>query len=179
MYFNWFWRDIVHKKIHLQRRIYNMKKIQSGFTLIELVIVIMILGLLSVVAVPKFANLQDDAHQSVVDGASGSFKDAIELTSYKHTLDGFTGSIELQGNTISFITINGGINQYATASTINECAQLWNNITDGMRASSIDGEEELLSISAGKGHCAYIYQETHTITYESVTGNVTTVQHAA
>ena len=42
-----------------------MKK-QGGFTLIELVVVIVILGILAVTAAPKFLNLQDDAKNSGV-----------------------------------------------------------------------------------------------------------------
>lgn len=44
-----------------------MKK-QAGFTLIELVIVIIILGILAVTAAPKFLNLQDDARTSTLKG---------------------------------------------------------------------------------------------------------------
>ncbi|MEC8489586.1 MAG: prepilin-type N-terminal cleavage/methylation domain-containing protein, partial [Pseudomonadota bacterium] len=38
---------------------------QQGFTLIELIIVIVLLGILAVTAAPKFLNLQDDARDSV------------------------------------------------------------------------------------------------------------------
>ena len=47
-----------------------MKK-QAGFTLIELVIVIIILGILAVTAAPKFLNLQDDARYSAAQGVAG------------------------------------------------------------------------------------------------------------
>ncbi len=52
-----------------------MKK-QGGFTLIELVVVIVILGILAVTAAPKFLNLQDDAKNSGVKGLVGAMKGA-------------------------------------------------------------------------------------------------------
>lgn len=51
----------------------------AGFTLIELVVVIIILGILAVVALPKFINLSADAHVSTVAGTGGAFKSGINL----------------------------------------------------------------------------------------------------
>jgi MSHA pilin protein MshA len=45
---------------------------QQGFTLIELVAVIVILGALAIVALPRFINLQDEAQSAALDGVTGS-----------------------------------------------------------------------------------------------------------
>ncbi len=51
----------------------------QGFTLIELVVVIIILGILAVVATPKMLNLQSDANIASVQGTAGAFKAGINL----------------------------------------------------------------------------------------------------
>jgi MSHA pilin protein MshA len=48
-----------------------MKRLQKGFTLIELVVVIIILGILAAVALPKFIDLTGDALQAAVQGVAG------------------------------------------------------------------------------------------------------------
>lgn len=54
-------------------------KSNKGFTLIELVTVIVILGIISATALPRFINLTDDAHKAVVDGLYGSFRSAVSM----------------------------------------------------------------------------------------------------
>lgn len=50
---------------------------EKGFTLIELIMVIVILGILAAVAVPKFVDLKGDAQNSVRDGVTGALKGSI------------------------------------------------------------------------------------------------------
>ncbi len=57
---------------------YFSKENAKGFTLIELVVVIIILGILAVTAAPKFINLQDDAKESVMKGVKASLDMVIK-----------------------------------------------------------------------------------------------------
>jgi len=55
-----------------------MKK-QTGFTLIELVMVIVILGVLAVTALPKFIDMKSDAQAAALQGVAGSLNSAFAI----------------------------------------------------------------------------------------------------
>jgi|TARA_R110001592_G_scaffold216051_2_gene469522 MSHA pilin protein MshA len=79
-----------------------MKKLQkqAGFTLIELVIVIVILGILAATAAPKFIDLTGDAKASVIEGVRGALNSAADLAHAKALVAGKTGA-ESAGQAIS------------------------------------------------------------------------------
>ncbi len=82
-------------------------KRQGGFTLIELVVVIVILGILAVTAAPRFLNLQDDARNASLEGLKGAMAGATGIVYGRAAIDGVEAedddTISVGGDTIETV----------------------------------------------------------------------------
>lgn len=93
----------------------SRKTPQGGFTLIELVVVIVILGILAAFAIPRFANIAKDARVSALNGLAGSLRSTSALIhgmALAQNQGGATGTVTLEGLTINLI------NGYPKASVV-------------------------------------------------------------
>lgn len=72
----------------------------SGFTLIELILIIVILGVLATVAAPRFINLSSDAKIAVLNSLKGQFKSTINLVQIKARVKGLKTVLTNPGGTI-------------------------------------------------------------------------------
>jgi MSHA pilin protein MshA len=75
----------------------------GGFTLIELVVVITILGILAAFAVPKFIALDSQARIATVNGLAGSVKSAAALARGMSMATGATASVVMEGSTVTLV----------------------------------------------------------------------------
>jgi len=82
-------------------------KRQGGFTLIELVVVIVILGILAVTAAPRFLNLQDDAKNATLEGLAGAIQGASGIVYGKSAINGTetsaASSVQIDGSPVATV----------------------------------------------------------------------------
>ncbi len=130
-------------------------RIEKGFTLIELIVVIVVLTLLAVTALPRFINLTDQSYQAQIDGISAQFGSAVSFSQKQWIVNGATpasqvnldgyGGGSLDVNDVGFpIGTNKGNNQgemsnpYQIGKNDQGCVSIWEAIVEGDFSVSTD-----------------------------------------
>jgi MSHA pilin protein MshA len=127
-----------------------IRSTQRGFTLIELVVVIVILGILAAFAVPKFMGLEDQARVAAVNAMGGSVQSAATMA---YGVAESTGATGANGN----ITVNGVAVAvaygYPTAASIGTLLQS----TSGFTLSTVGAAEQFAVNGAPTATCYVQY----------------------
>ena len=170
----------IHSRV-VRNSVIRSSQNQAGFTLIELVIVVVILGFLAATAIPKFIDLTEQAKQANIEGMAGGFatgvslarsqwevearpKDTndINMVNYDGTIVYLTSEDRTTSPTISpgyvvGIDSRSGINGDKSMA-ISDCISVWNSLLQQppLLASSVtdinaDGSFRYLANVSGSG----------------------------
>lgn len=160
-------------------------KKQNGFTLIELIIVIVILGILAVTAAPKFLDLQEDAEKAAFLGVASAFKAGVKQVHIVWQIRGNGAAV------LNLIEINdpvaGGdlsVNEFGypadtrgSSLTLNseaDCLDVWRAVLDTDTTVEGDDTGTYEAVYEGSNDCTYSHTtySDFQVYYNSNTGDV-------
>jgi len=148
-------------------------KKQKGFTIIELVVVILLLGILTATALPRFMDVTDDAHEAVVSAVVGGFATGTSIFKAQWFADGQPTSVSeynsLLANTAGYpVGLKTGetvtSTLLSTISSSDNCVDIFQNVLQSggqptivaktEAGAALDGTSTI--ISSGNDFVAYL-----------------------
>ncbi len=160
----------------------------QGFTLIELVTVIVILGVVAATAVPRFIDLRSDAHKATVSRTAAAFASAIQLAFLGCVTRDFDsqdnlpefGNGNVDFNTNCYPSSTNGNNGNVNA---NRCRQVWDGVLIAAPSISnpVNDPNTDYRSQGGGTTCTFTYRKDPPIlrrfTYNTATGRVVVVSN--
>ncbi len=127
-----------------------MQKVQKGFTLIELIVVIVLLGILGVTALGKFQDLSSNAQEAAIEGIASELSSAAAINYAAGTLSG-TYAVTLTAADVCTTAILEDLFQSAA----------W---PDQTPAYALNGTGDCTTAGAGGSVACTIFQDTSATT---------------
>lgn len=169
---------------------------KNGFTLIELVIIVVLLGILAAIAIPRYLNITGKARTAIVEATGGAFSAGLDVARAQWELNRNSSTyVDLSGdgrsqtkfNTQGYpVGISGdGVNLLSEikdggVSGNDTCSQIMHNVVKTSGIAIIPADEsgkcsngDFCAKAMGENTCVYTYRRTNEkITYDAKTGEV-------
>ncbi|MEH6470159.1 MAG: type II secretion system protein [Halopseudomonas sp.] len=134
-----------------------MNRKQSGFTIIELIVVIALLGILSAVALPRFISVTDDAHTAAVSGAGAGFATGVALIRAQAIAEGTaSGAVDGFGDGTLQVNTSGAPMSVSSSTAVN-CIEIWEGLLQSNAPTVSGANSDYTTAAVGTTACTYTY----------------------
>ena len=165
-------------------------KTVTGFTIIELVVVIILLGILAAIALPRFLDVTEDAHTATVRTMAGTLQTAINEARAVWMLHGNgeaaenlqvfgteqDGQIDFNANGWPSQQWFGALEANPSTNNVADCISVANALVTTSQVINTTADADYTPAYLGSGRCRYTYVHSAGLSfdYDSNTGTITT-----